>query len=101
MINELFSGKARVMGGLSNEDSLAKICPEEFKKDNKWSDLANSIFFKGADTTNWNYKSSNVEEQTKQKNCLMGLLQTFGLSHEDKEAVAGWMLSEILNKIPN
>lgn len=30
----------------------------------------------------------------------MGLLQTFDIPHEDKESVAGWMLSEMLNEIP-
>ena len=79
MITELFSGKARMLGGLSNEDRLAKICPEEFKKDNEWSDLANKIFFCGVDTSKWDYKSPNKEIQDNQKTCLMGLLRTFGL----------------------
>ena len=96
----MFSGKASVLGGLSNENRLAEICPDEFKKDNKWSDLANKIFFSGADTINWNYKSFSKEEQKKQKTCLIGVLKTFGLSHEDKESVAGWMLFEMLNEIP-
>lgn len=59
MKTELFSGKANSFGGLSNERTLAKICPDEFKKNNKWNDLASSIFFRGADTTDWNYKSSS------------------------------------------
>ena len=32
--------------------------------------------------------------------CFQGVLGTFGLRHEDKEAVAGWMLSEMLAEVP-
>lgn len=97
----LFSGKASPFGGLSNEQELVNICPKEFKRDNKWSDLADMIFFKGADTRNWKYKSLDKDTQNKQKTCLMGLLSTFGIKHEDKSAVGGWMLSEILEELPN
>ena len=45
---KLFSGEPGVFGGLSNEDKLAKIVPEEFKdRHNKWSEYAMQIFFNG------------------------------------------------------
>jgi hypothetical protein len=99
-MEKLFAGKSSPFGGLSNEAELVKECPAEFMKDNKWSSFASKIFFNGAHTENWDWKTTDKDEAIKQFICLRGLLGTFGIKHEDKEAVAGWMLSEMLNEIP-
>ena len=97
---QLFAGQPEPFGGLSNERDLAKACPPEFKKDNAWSSYASRVFFNGANIANWKWKSTDEAVRRHQKGCFHGLLGTFDLSHQDKEAVAGWMLSEMLTETP-
>lgn len=96
----LFSGEAGFLGGLSNERELAKACPAEFQQDNPWSDYAMNLFFSGGNIANWKWKSGDDVERRRQLACFKALLGTFDLRHEDKEAVAGWMLSEMLTEVP-
>lgn len=96
----LFSGTPEPFGGLTNEHELVKRCPEDFKGANLWSSYASKVFFLGADIQNWGWKSADKEIQKRQLGCLKGLLSTYGIAHEDKEAVAGWMLSEMLTEVP-
>ena len=100
MGNILFEGESGFLGGLSNEAELAKQCPDSFRDRNAWSDYASQIFFNGAKIHSWKFKDPNKEVQIKQFSCFKGLLGTFAIPHEDKEAVAGWMLSEMLMEIP-
>lgn len=96
----LFSGKPMVFGGLGNEVSLAQKCPEEFQRNNPWSNYAMDIFFQGGNIKNWEWKSEDDEIKAKQLACFHGLLGTFELSRQNKQAVAGWMLSEMLQSVP-
>jgi hypothetical protein len=96
----LFSGNPEPFGGVSNEDELAKACPKDFQHDNPWSNYAMELFYSGGNIKNWKWKSEDKEVKNKQFACFHGLLGTFGLRHEDKEAVAGWMLSEMLEEVP-
>ena len=101
MSNEqLFSGEPGILGGLSNEEELAKVCPEEFKNDNPWSQYAMQLFYRGGNIANWSWKIEDKSIRWRQLCCFKNLLGTFGLPHEDKKAVAGWMLSEMLSKVP-
>jgi len=99
-IEILFSGRPGFLGGLSNEEELAQICPKEFKKDNPWSNYASLIFFRGADISNWKWATEGEAIRKVQITCFHGLLRGFDLAHEDKEAVAGWMLSKMLTEVP-
>ncbi|MFH1859334.1 MAG: hypothetical protein ABIJ80_03725 [Patescibacteria group bacterium] len=96
----LFAGNPEPLGGLTNEDELAKACPEEFQRDNPWSKYAMRLFYSGGKIKNWEWKVEDKETKNKQFGCFQGLLGTFGLRHEDKTAVAGWMLSEMLVEVP-
>jgi hypothetical protein len=101
MSNEkLFAGKPEMLGGLTNEDELAGLCPEEFKKKNSWSDYAMTLFYRGGNIANWKWKSDDDTLRKHQRGCFSGLLGTFGLRHQDKQSVAGWMLSEMLSEVP-
>ena len=100
MSHTLFEGEAGLLGGLSNEEDLVKQCPDSFKENNSWSDYASKLFFSGGTIGNWKYKDTEKEKQIKQFSCFKGLLSTFGIPHEDKEAIAGWMLSEMLVEVP-
>lgn len=100
---ELFSGKPSPFGGLSNERELVKICPEDFKNNwtsNKWCNYASKLFFSGGSIKNWKWKTIDTADREIQLRCFYGLLGTFGIPHESKEAVAGWMLSEMLEELP-
>lgn len=101
MSNErLFAGNPKIFGGLTNEDELARLCPKEFQDNNSWSDYAMKLFFRGGNIANWKWKSEETATRRHQRGCFSGLLGTFGLSHGDKTAVAGWMLSEMLSEVP-
>ena len=100
-VEELFSGEAMPLGGLSNEEELVKLCPREFyEPSNPWSTLGMKIFHKGAVISNWKWKSDDLEVKEDQAACLHGLLGTYNIGHHDKRAVAGWMLSEMLSEVP-
>jgi hypothetical protein len=105
MRNEmLFAGKANPFGGLSNEQELALECRNsEFRihwTTNDWCEYVTKVFFGGADTSNWKWKSNEADTKTLQKTYFNSLLGGWGLKHEDKTAVAGWMLSEMLSELP-
>lgn len=97
---KLFSGKPEFLGGLSNEEALVKICPKQFMIDNLWSQYASMIFFGGGSTKEWKWRTEDQAIRNRQLSFLKGLLSTFGIKHEHKEAVAGWMLSEMLTEVP-
>ncbi len=96
----LFAGKPEIFGGLTNEDELAKKCPEYFQQYNPWSEYAMKLFYNGGNIKNWKWKSDDDKVKGRQFACFSGLLGTFGIRHEDKEAIAGWMLSEMLQEVP-
>lgn len=98
----LFEGEA-MLSGLSNERELAKACPEKFKKhwmNDPWCKMAMNIFYCGGVINHWKWRTKEMAVFKKQFGCFRALLSGFGLSHEDKIAVAGWMLSEMLTEVP-
>ncbi len=97
---QLFNGEPMPLGGLSNEEKLAKLCPDEFQRGNPWSDYAMTLFYRGGKISNWSWKSYDDQIKGRQMACFKGLLGSFGVSHEGKTAVAGWMLSEMLTEVP-
>jgi hypothetical protein len=58
------------------------------------------LFFQGGSFANWKWKSGDLTERRRQSTCFIGFLGTFGVSNHHKEAVAGWMLSEMLIEVP-
>lgn len=100
MNEKLFKGTPSFLGGLSNENELAKECPKEFRENNKWSDAAMELFFSGGNISSWKWKSTDDKNKSHQLACFKAVISGFGLKHEQKEAVTGWMLSEMLTEIP-
>lgn len=96
----LFSGTPEPFGALSNERLLAKVCPREFVKTNPWSTYAMKLFFNGGSIKDWTWRTDDAAVRMKQRACFYGLLGSYVIQHEDKEAVAGWMLSEMLTECP-
>ena len=96
-----FNGKPKLFDGVTNERDLAKICPPQFQRDNPWSDYASRIFFGGvSNISNWKWRDDSKEIQSQKGACFSALLSGSRLKHEDKEAIAGWMLSEMLLEVP-
>lgn len=98
--NKLFAGEREIFGGLSNEEELVKECPVEFKNGNAWTGYAMSIFYAGGDISDWKWKSPDPAVCQHQLDCFYGLLGSMEIRHQDKTAVAGWMLSEMLEEVP-
>jgi hypothetical protein len=96
----LFSGEQLPFGGLSNEKVLASACPREFKNVSRWSDYVARCFVTDVTTAGWKWKSADAAERRRQRECFLGLLESFDLPHDDKVAIAGWMLSEMLSEVP-
>ena len=99
----LFSGEI-LIGRLSNENQLVKTCPKHFRTEwltDEWCKTAQDMFFKGSDTSKWAWKTNDKEERSKQIQCLHLTLSSYDQQHEDKIAVAGWMLSEMLTEVPS
>src|SRR3989344_6016502 len=98
---DLFAGESLPLGGLSNENDLAEICPQEFKSTgNRWSGFARLISRGGINAAgnywNWRWKSTSLNEREYQLRLLLNLLDTtFVLNFENRVAIAGWMLSEM------
>lgn len=107
MANEvLFSGRHLPLppGGLSNEKELIDCCPSEFKLHNPWSTLAMRLYFEGGHfRDHWKFKEKDADICRTQLMCLEALLDDFygGYSSpEDRAAIGGWMLSEMLEELP-
>ncbi|MDD5341096.1 MAG: hypothetical protein PHC97_01510 [Patescibacteria group bacterium] len=96
----LFEGVPQPLGGLTNEVALTRACPDEFRHRNPWTEYAMKLFYCGGNISNWKFKNPDENVQVSQRACFHGFLGTWGVSHEDKEAVAGWMLSEMLSEVP-
>jgi len=97
----LFAGIPLPFGGLSNEKELAELCPPEFQEyDNPWHSYASKVAVLGASVAEWQWRSDYPNTCKRQMACLRGLIGTFEIKHEDKLAVAGWMLSVMLTTVP-
>lgn len=82
------------------EQELVRHIPAEFQKGNKWTDAANAIFFSGSKVSNWKWKTKNEKERSHQFKCFRVLLSSWNLKHEQKQALCGWALSEMLTSPP-
>jgi len=95
----LFSGKIS-LSGLSNAKELPGECPQEFLKKNPWSDYIRQLLARGAIFDNWEWESSDPEKQNHWHSYPSALINTTDLSCEERVAVGGWMLSEMLSRVP-
>ncbi len=80
--------------------SLQEFVRKNLEGSSPWKKYASRIFFRGCKTGNWKWKPNSNIVRENQMNCLNGILSGFELSHQDKESVAGWMLSEMLEEVP-
>ncbi len=90
----LCSGTPFGFGGLSNEQELVQSCPEDFKRGNRWTEIAYFTFVEGTKKTKLAFNTDDKALQTKQWDCFKALLHSFDIDHNLKIAVLGWMLSE-------
>jgi len=85
--------------GLANEKELIELCPEEFKKPNKWSEGARRISKGEADIKDFQGKGGNLIIRLirlKERDRFFEILNNSpNLNEEMRMAIAGWMLSEM------
>ena len=100
-LSPLFTGEPMQAGGLSNQDALVALCPQEFRRPNEWSVYAALLYqCGGANMGGGEWVSFDEEERRQQHDYLKCLVLFSGLSDADKEAVGGWMLSQMLRTVP-
>ena len=98
----LFGGHPLPDGGLDNEEEVARECPEEFKSENEWSRYAIYLYtHQVSESGDWKWRSDDLVIRGYQRLCLIAVLETFDVRHEDNEAIAGWMLSVMLTEVPD
>lgn len=101
----LFSGQPLPRGGLSNENELKNACPPDFlKSGNPWTSYAGNAAIFGSNKTQWQWKSSDKKLQERQLECFNSVLD--GPHHDhlrmsERSAIAGWMLSHMLEAVPS
>jgi len=97
----LFAGIPTIFGGLTNERELIEECPPIFwMYDNPWLIYVKKVMAQGGGRTNtWKWKSDCEREQRKKLAYFVSMLQSF-IEFENKTAVAAWILSEILEEVP-
>lgn len=101
MKDQLFSGTVNIIGCLSNEHELVKHIPKEFRDwNNPWCRHSMDIFFRGGNTKDWKWRSSDQQVRNQQLRCWKAALSSFETKHEDKVALVGWMLSKMLTEVP-
>ena len=72
-------------------------CPLEFfAEDNLWQAKARKLY-SSVDTSEWKWKTPDNSLRERELLVVLSLLSSFWISRDQKTAVAGWMLSEILS----
>lgn len=97
---KLFAGSCMPRGGLSNARELGELCPAEFRGDNPWTKAATEFFHLRLKPSNWHWASKDSKECLIRLSCFLGIFASTSLVYDDKMAVAGWMLSEMLAEVP-
>ena len=78
-------------------------CPNQFKRlDNDWNRFASFITRrKEFDPESWTFQSEDATVRDWQLSCLRSIVGAPGNAHHhEREAVAAWMLSGMLKRIP-
>jgi len=101
VVEVLFEGMPAPFGGWSNQRELAGLCPQEFRSDqNPWGMYVRKVLSEGTNISNWKWKSQEDEIRKKQFKCLFGLLYSATQPYDDRVAVCGWMISNMLQELP-
>jgi len=100
----LFSGIFCIDGGLTNDDVdyLSKKSPSEFgDSSNAWTKYAfEFIIEEGANIKNWEWKSDDELIKQKQLKYFRAICFSPRECSQRHWEIAGWMLSEMLIKVP-
>ena len=100
IVENIFQGKSKIFGGVTDIEMLIKSCPKDFYKKNLWSNFVNIIIYRDCyDQNQWDWKSTDRNVQQKQFCYLSGLINA-KISIENKLAITGWYLSNILKSVP-
>ena len=78
---------------------MADRCLDASRQGNAWNECVGRLSFQGASVAGRRWKSPVVVKRRSRAVCLSGLLESFGLKKDGKEAVAGRLLSEMLVEV--
>jgi len=96
----LFSSTVEA-GVLSNERRLVHMCPDEFMDDdNPWAQYVMKIATEGCDVSSWKWLTDDEDAREIQFGHFCFLLGASHLSHNELKGLAGWMLFNMLEEIP-
>lgn len=98
----LFEG-VFISGYLSNELSLARDCPAEFKDpDNPWHIFIDDILSGNGNFKGWAWRTIAAAELDRKSRHFVNYLLTDDtrLRHHERRAVLAWMISELLTDVP-
>jgi len=88
-------------GVLKKERELAGMCPIEFMDDdNPWAQYVMKIATEGGDTGNWKWLTDDEDAREIQFGHFCFLIGASHLSHNELKGLAGWMLSNMLEEVP-
>lgn len=100
--SSLFDGKILGPGNVSNEKELTVLCPKEFfDSENPWSLCAAFFILHGTKMLGWKWKTQDYKVRVQQALHLEEIMASPTLEHDHRQAIAGWMLSEMLREVPN
>jgi hypothetical protein len=97
----------RVFGGVPNLEELRNACPAEHDSGiTNWNSAASAIFSTGwTDARQTMAASLFITEDAKiakkQVDYLSAVLKCYALSHREKLAICGWLLSLMFRECPN
>lgn len=85
-------------GAKVDYNKLYDDCPDEYKNENKFSDLFSEWFFNGLSeekAKQLKFIDKNENKSKEQVYFLMSIMKSFEPKHEQKEAICCWLMSMI------
>lgn len=89
-----------VFGGIPNYDQVLAACPEDFYRDNRYSDIAVKWLSQGLDPAKdmagLVIRAAATEDAVDQRRYVETWIGSYEPRYQDKVAVCGWLLSLML-----
>ncbi len=96
----LFVARVQPDGTIRDPDVLVGACPQVFQEGNRWVECAKRLEPKvDMDVCDWIWKDEDPQIRGTQLQVLLAI-QWSDLKKEDRHAIAGWVLSEMLQEVP-
>ena len=82
------------------ETNLRSVCPRSFQTDkNPWTAFVPALYF-SFNSSNWSWRAKCANIQKEQLSFFQNILFECDVSPNIREPIAGWLLSIMLEEIP-